>query len=531
MATAENRVFDNAAGYIAEARQRARTDPVWFARNILRLKRLDGEASIDDDPNLSWELDEWTVELLEAVADVVRKREGLPTKFNHGGLNQISVRSMHGPGKTFGLALLMHWFGFCFYGKNPCTAPKIGQLKRRLWPEFRKIDRRAIVGYRELHEVQNEAIYWLGSNGKPDWDHASFMETASAPENLAGLHDRYMLLAVDEASGVSENLWPVIEGAISTGAIVILVIISNPTKLSGTFAQSHLTPNVAKNWYRLHVSLDKTKRVSREWVKRMEEKYGAQSPIVKIRCYGEFAEEDENQLMSLQWLEDARDRPFATDGSLPTHRLSVDCADGGGNFSVITFASHYQSFTHWRKQWQYNYPTGQAVTLLAEEVERQWNLNELNARNGDDIVVDSLGVGAGVASILIEKGLPVVLYKGGASSDNTDLYRNRRVQSYLVCRDYFRDRKAIIDETFVDVDEWDDVYGQLCSIRIRHGTERYEDLMTKEQMVKAGIVSPDRADSIAMQYATQMPEMNIGDLAAYFSGQQLETSRYDGSIT
>ena len=83
----------------------------------------------------------------------------------------------------------------------------------------------------------------------------------------------------------------------------------------------------------------------------------------------------------------------------------------------------------------------------------------------------------------------------------------------------------------MDVDEWDDVYGQLCSIRIRHGTERYEDLMTKEQMVKAGVISPDRADSMAMQYATQSPEMSIGDLASYFVGQQLETNRYDGGLT
>jgi hypothetical protein len=187
---------------------------------------------------------------------------------------------MHGPGKTFGLATLMHWFGFAFYGKNPCTAPKIGQLKRRLWPEFRKIRRRSIIGYASLQEVQSESIYWMDAAGKPDPDHVSFMETASSPESLAGLHDRYMLICVDEASGISEQLWPVIEGAISTGKIVILVIISNPTKMQGTFAASHLRPNVSKNWYTMHISLDKTTRVSRDWVRKMEEKYGPDSPVV-----------------------------------------------------------------------------------------------------------------------------------------------------------------------------------------------------------------------------------------------------------
>jgi hypothetical protein len=531
MVAAVDAIHGNEPNFILHARQKARTDPVWFAREILQLKQLPGEPTLKTDPQLSWELDQWTIELLEAVADVVRHQEGDLTKINHEGLNQISVRSMHGPGKTFGLAVLMHWFGFAFYGKNPCTAPKIGQLKRRLWPEFRKIRRRSIVGYASLQEVQSESIYWMDAAGKPDPDHVSFMETASSPESLAGLHDRYMLICVDEASGISESLWPVIEGAISTGKIVILVIISNPTKMQGTFAASHLRPNVSKNWFTMHISIDKTARVSRAWINRMEEKYGPDSPVVKIRCYGDFAEEDANQLISMQWIDNAKAKLFETDGSLPTHRLSVDVADGGANYSVVTLASHYQSFTHWRKQWQHNYPTGKAVTMLANEVERQWRLNELNKMNGDDIVVDSLGVGAGVASILIEKGYPVVLYKGGAKSDNKDLYRNRRVQSYLVGRNKLRDGQVIIDDDFVDEDEWDDLYGQLCSIQIRHGTDRLEDLMTKEQMVNAGIISPDRADSVAMQYATQAPEMSVGDLGDWFSGQHMESANYDAGIS
>ena len=50
-------------------------------------------------------------------------------------------------------------------------------------------------------------------------------------------------------------------------------------------------------------------------------------------------------------------------------------------------------------------------------------------------------------------------------------------------------------------------------------------------MVNAGILSPDRADSIAMQYATQAPEMSVGDLAAYFTGQHMESANYDAGIS
>jgi hypothetical protein len=340
-----------------------------------------------------------------------------------------------------------------------------------------------------------------------------------------------MLICVDEATGVTENLWPVIEGATSTGKYVILVIISNPTKLQGTFAASHLKPLVAKHWYRMHISLDKTARVSRDWVHRMEDKYGKESPIVKVRCYGEFAEEDDNQLISMAWLEQSQSKESIPDGSLPRRRLSVDVADGGGNFSVVTDAIHYQSFVELTKQYQYNFPSGQSVTMLADEVKRIWEANNMRAENGDDIVVDSLGVGAGVCAILIDSDLPVIRYIGGSKSDNSTLYRNRRVQSYLVTRDHFRKGQAIFADDFVDETEWDDVYGQLCSIRIKHGTDKYEDLLTKEQMQQAGIISPDRADSIAMQFATQSPELSAGNILNFFEGQTMETASYDGSIT
>jgi hypothetical protein len=338
------------------------------------------------------------------------------------------------------------------------------------------------------------------------------------------------MICVDEASGVDEALWPVIEGAISTGKIVILVIISNPTRNTGTFADTHLKPKVSKDWFQLHIRLKDTKRVSRAWVKRMENKYGKGSPIVKVRCLGEFAEDDENQLLSLSWIEEARFKPLELDGSLKRRRLSIDVADGGDNQSVITYAEHYDSFIHLIKQKEYSFPSGKSVKMLAVEASRLWNKFGMDAINGDDIVVDSLGVGAGVCAILSDE-YPTIRYVGGSISDNSKLYRNRRVQSYLVCRDYFREEKIVISEDFVDQDDWDDVYGQLTSLRRKVGIERVEDLITKEEMKNAGIISPDRADSIAMQFATQSPIYGTISSESFMLGMTMESSGYDGSIS
>lgn len=518
--------------FLVNARNKAVFDPVWFCETVLRLKALPGEKTLKEDPNDSWELDGWQKELLESVGDVVRKEYGKPTVTNHEGKNMITVSAMHGPGKTFGLAALMHWFGFCFLGKIPCTAPKLGQLKTRLWPEFRKIRNRALPGYKSLMEITGGSVKWMDADGKYDEGTRAFMETAAAPENLAGLHDKFMAIMVDEASGVDENLWPVIEGAISTGKIVLLIIISNPTKTTGTFADSHLKPKVAQHWHQINITLDKTARVSRQWVKRMEDKYGKGSPVVKVRCYGEFAGDDENQLLSLEWIEAARNRLGDTDGSLPRWRLSADVADGGENFSVITLARHYESFTYFIKQRQYSFPPGRAVTMLCDELEIWWRQFGLNINNGDDMVIDGLGVGAGAVSEMIDREYPVIRYIGGESSDNVKLYRNRRAQSYMVLRDNFRLGTIVINDEFVEEDDWDDLYGQLCSIKRKiTGTERVEDLITKKEMKESGITSPDRADSIAMQYATQSPILTRVRPEDIMIVEQMETSYHDGSLT
>jgi hypothetical protein len=493
-----------------------RTDPVWFMQTAFDI-----------------ELDIWQVEAFEAMADVIRHYYGYPTKINHPKpetndkpRQKFTIRAMHGPGKTFFAAAAIVWFHICFKALSPATAPTIKQLKTRLWPRIRLIKNLADPFWQQCMEIRStDAIFYKD----PDWKCTA--ETGATPENMQGYHDEFMLIVCDEASGIDEEMFPVIEGALSTGRIVILLLIGNPTKLIGTFADSHLKPKVSKYYHQLHVDINKTTRVSRQWIEEMREKYGVDSPVYKVRCLGEFAEEDENQLISLEWLMESRQKPCIPDGSIPRQRLSIDCSDGGGNFTVITHAIKYQSFTFFKKQHKYSFPAGRAVTMTVNEIERLWKVNKFNKENGDDVVVDSLGVGAGVCSGCIEKGLPTVRYMGGASSDNKDEWRNRRVQSYMVLRDDYRNGVIVTAEDYVDEDDWDDHDAQLCSVKRKPGMEKIEDLLTKKEMVDQGIISPDRADSEAMIFATQAPQLIPGASDFIILGQQMETASYDGSLS
>lgn len=322
---------------------------------------------------------------------------------------------------------------------------------------------------------------------------------------------RILLCWVDEAEPVTEDAFSILvptlreEGADWNAE---LWVTWNPARRAAAVEKRYRTSKdplikvVGLNWRdnpRFPAKLERERQ--RDLVERP-----AQYPHI---WEGEYATAYALQLIVPQWLVDAFGRKFAVDGSHPRTRISVDVADGGEDASVITLADHYANFAHVRKQWQHRYPPSRAPILLADEVERLWKELKLAPGNAD-IVVDSLGVGAGCAGTLMMRDLPVIAYKGGETEGvNTVLYRNRRVQSYIGLRNDLRDGRIVFAPDFLASDqERTEFEEQCCSVLMRVTTDRVDDLETREQMRKAGIKSPDRADSLAMQYATEAPALS-----------------------
>jgi phage terminase large subunit len=444
---------------------------------------------------------EWQKELVERVADVERKILGIPTRYNHEGKNKITVRACQGPGKTFGIAELAHIWGFAYDPiVIPVIAPKKDHVKTRFFAEFSRIAARAVPGYKELlgMRIGAETVTW----GDDPVNHLLLAETGVQPENVQGLRRATTLSLVDESSGVHERLWPVIEGNMAGSELAILVMIGNPTRNSGTFAESHLKAKLAQDYDRMHVGPEKSKRIKRSWIDGMVRKYGDNSPVVKVRCYGEFASEDANQLISLAWINDAFLREFTADGSLPRLRVTVDAADGGIDETVVTVGRHFDSHTRVLKQKSFSFSQAKAQIEGADAAEQMF-LAYGGRKDLDDFVVDSLGVGTGMAGELYDRGYRVIRYKGGESADN-EKWKNRRTQSYLVARDAFRD--GLISFEPDSVDDIEELEAQLCSVKRKIvGDDRIEELVTREEMRREGLQSPDRADSLVMQFATQAP--------------------------
>lgn len=463
----------------------ASVDPIWFRKNILRL---------DNDP--------WQDEMLEAFIDIFRFQKNQPTKVNHEGLRRFSVRSGHGPGKTTLLAQIMHLCAFIRKSQIVCTATKFKQVTTRLWPTFRTITNGAIGEYQLLIKTKQQKIVWAGD---PDW--YATPETAAHPENLQGYHplaaNNFLLFNVDEASGVKQDIFPVIMGTLSKPNAA-LFMIGNPTQNTGEFYESHNKPGVKKFYYARHVLPEESSHMDKQWYEQGRERYGENSPIFKVRYRGEFAENADNQLIPLAWLMAALDREPVNDGSLPTLRVSVDVADGGNDETVVDSARMYDSHTCFLKMERHSFPSSESPVLAADAAERMF-LALGGRKEQDEFVVDALGVGAGTAGTLMARGYRVIAYKGGESSSNPKKWRNRRVQSYIVLRDELAAGRISFADGYAEPQDVDDMLAQICWIRTKPGLERVEDLETKQELMRDSGKSPDLADTKAMMMVTKLP--------------------------
>lgn len=109
------------------------------------------------------------------------------------------------------------------------------------------------------------------------------------PEALAGIHGDYVMMVVDEASGVPDEVYNVAEGAL-TDKNIFVILISNPTRLAGYFYNTHNKDKKNRQTFKFS-SID-SPVVDNDYVNRIAELHGEDSDEYRIRVLGEFPRED-----------------------------------------------------------------------------------------------------------------------------------------------------------------------------------------------------------------------------------------------
>lgn len=394
----------------------------------------------------------------------------------------ISVRSGHGTGKTFVLANLTNFIGLTEDdAKIVLTAPVAAQLKNQLVPELKKWSKHLYPALDGLVDVMSmEAVYGKVNQNKAVARTARKENT----EALAGVHGKFVLYIVDEASGIDQKIFDVIDGAL-TGDRFLFVMCSNPTRTFGTFYDSH---NKNKKLYRaIHLDSEKSANVKTKWVETMAEKYGRESDTFRVRVNGNFPKTSTNSLFTIEMLEKAFDSKRMIDDS-GYSTFGCDIARYGNDKSIVFCRKGYKGmfFREYEKQ--------DTMTTASKII------YEYNAiyEKPDYLFVDTIGVGAGVYDRLGQLGLSRKLIDANAAKTSTNpIYNNKRTEMYHNLAD------AINKGLYLPYDE--DLEEELLAITYSVEPNGKIKLCSKDEIKDAIGRSPDKSDAVALTFYEILP--------------------------
>lgn len=301
---------------------------------------------------------------------------------------QIAVKSGHGVGKSALSAWITLWFMFtrpmC---KVALTAPTQHQLEDILWSELKKWANGCDELY-ELFEIRKTRMVVRDSRYEETWFAVPI--SVRKPENLQGFHADDMLFIVDEASGVPSAVFEAVEGAL-TNKGAYLIMFGNPTQTSGVFYDAF--HKQAKQYKTFTFSSEESPLVSIEYIRRMREKFGADSNVYRVRVLGEFPSGTLDSVIPMSWIEGSfnNDMNDKVSGEVC---FGVDVARYGDDETVIAITSGnvVEEILRYR-----NLDTVE----VSDELERlvyKWN--------PDKVKIELAATGAGVFDIFKRKHLP-----------------------------------------------------------------------------------------------------------------------------
>ena len=424
---------------------------------------------------------------------------------------RIAVRSGHRVGKTTLLAwMILHHILFRFPQKTQVTAPTEKQLYNALWAEVKKWHEALRPELKSLIEVKHDRAELVESPGKSFTTCAT--SRAETPEALAGVHSDWVLLIVDEASGVPE---PVFESAIGSmaGENAMTILTGNPVRGQGTFYMAHteLAGDGTKGtWWTKKVScLDVPEQVTEDFILDVKLRWGENSNQYRVRVLGEFPVSDDDTIIPWDLVQAALARDVTTNRSAAII-WGVDCARFGRDRSALAKRQANRLLEPVR--WWVKLDTME----LAAKIYAEWETTPTHLRP-QEINVDVIGIGAGVVDRLRQLGLPArgINVSESPSFKDKELYANLKAELWFAGKKWFTARDCVLPEVYGSARQRDngsgDLVGELTCVkyRFRKGSQKIE-VESKDDLKKRGMDSPDLADAFIMTFASNAMTLSFG---------------------
>lgn len=490
----------------------------------------------------------WRLNPVEAVKDwfgvTPNDYQGdiLNSLLSSTSMNRCSVKSGHGVGKT----AIESWSGWIYLMTRPisrvvATAPTQSQLKDILWSEYAKWHQQMPTEFQNLWDISETHI--RAKEAPKTW--FAVARTSNKQENLQGFHGDNIFVQIDEASGVPNNVFEVIEGILSSaddiGLEAKLLMAGNPTQLGGEFYNSFnknkelyarftisgdLKPPKDKNGGKIYCS----PRVTESYRRTMANKYGVNSAVYDVRVRGLFPTIGDSMVVPLDWAERAQyvELPpfdYIADGVT----LVMDVARLGGNETVL--GAFRRGHCLWIRS-AAKTTTNESVNMI---VEAKANLEAQQIRVVR-IIVDEPGVGGGVIDVARNAGLAITPYNGGVglSVANGDPEDEVRMFATRRSRDWWRVRRAM-ETGAMKIPEDEELVNQLASLKYGYN-ERDKILVETKGKLRERLgegANIDRADVIVMGVApwyslvNAMPMLTPEELDLASSGAMRPTAEHD----
>jgi len=405
------------------------------------------------------------------------------------GDRRIAITSGHGTGKSTVVAIAMIWFLLTRY---PCrvvaTAPTLAQVDSVLMGAVRSFINQLPPALQDLLEVQRDRVFLKAA---PDeaWM-AARTARAENPEALAGIHAAHVLLLADEASGIHDTIFEHAIGSMS-GHSAHTMLTSNPTRRTGFFYKVFNDPLASVDWRKFRFSCRDSDLVSAEFIKQVEDTYGADSNQVRVRVDGLFPTEDVDIFLSGTLVQDATTRDIQVEPAAPAV-LGVDVARMGADRTAICLRREQvvEEIRSWAKK-DLMQTTGLIVAYI-QALPPEMRPVEVN--------VDAIGMGAGVADrlneVFREKGWTITVNSVNVAEAATADDRAHRLKDelWLRAKDWLEQRDCRIpDETdFID---------DLLAPGYEFASNGKIKIESKDDMKRRGKKSTDLADSFCLTFA------------------------------
>lgn len=404
---------------------------------------------------------------------------------------RISVASGHGIGKSALLAMLILWFLFVHpESQVACTSPGKEQMYDVLWKELKKwIDRMPpeVGSYYEW-----EAAHIRMKEAPQVWFARAKTSSKENTEALAGVHADWVLIAVDEASGVEEPIFETMEGALTSGNILVF-LISNPTRSIGYFYDTHHKDK--DRWQNYSFNSEESPRVDQKYVDAIIAKYGSDSIQYAIRVQGKFPNEgimDDAGYVQLFNESDLHIVPFDNEWK-PVGRVhgALDASGEGQDTSEWAIRDRMRAAIAASEK----ISTGASMAIRSLTVCDKYQVDPI------DFVIDAFGSGHAVAQEIAlatakqKRPWRVTPINVGDQCDDEDdkiQFINIRAMCFYRMMLWCRAGGELMDSPRLKE--------ELLSIRFKRTGNGRIQIMDKVQMRKLGFPSPNKADALSMLF-------------------------------